>query len=298
MRVIQSLLIASLAVTASVAASLPKRNHDGAMALSQVSPPFHSEAFNAAKDAKQKKQVKRDNAASLQSRAVEITDPAFWSSLGCLIECQTLEQQCKNTGVSQEVCADQVCRANEEYCDCFCGAYQCPRDAGTAAFCEESGNKLKRGVEEAETPAIKEKRNDGILPVPMMKRKIETTLDGIWNHTTCNAICLIEENSCIQTGVSQPVCADRICRINEEYCDCFCGEYKCPRDGGTAAFCEESGNKMKRQLASELPLIAPVMADSKHNAAKAVKFIEKSDCKSDCDALYNLCKEVSSDFHN
>lgn len=216
----------ALAVTASIAAALPdgttaNTQQTSAIALDAIVAPIsappespsvaselHSDAFKTAKESEKKKHAKRDDDAASQSLQVEITDPAFWSHLTCTIECLVMEQQCKNTGVSQEVCADRVCRANEEYV---------------------SQDKNKAWAED---------------------------------------------------------------KTNPNKCDCFCGEYKCPRDGGTAAFCENSGDKMKRQLAGELPVVAPVVG-SEHNEAKVV---EKRDCASDCEALYDLCDNVSSNF--
>lgn len=51
---------------------------------------------------------------------------------------------------------------------------------------------------------------------------------------------------------------------------------------------------MKRQLAGGLPVVAPVVVGSKHNEAKVV---EKRDCASDCEALYELCDNVSSNSY-
>lgn len=39
---------------------------------------------------------------------------------------------------------------------------------------------------------------------------------------------------------------DRILTNITRKCDCFCGDYKCPRDGSTALSCELTGNKLKR----------------------------------------------------
>lgn len=108
MQIIKTILVAALAVTTSVAAALPDATADVSVAHSNQ---FHSEAFIAVQEI-EKKQNKRDQDASLK---VEITDPAFWDKLTCIIECRVLEQQCVNSGISQPVCANNVCRNNEEY---------------------------------------------------------------------------------------------------------------------------------------------------------------------------------------
>lgn len=69
-------------------------------------------------------------------------------------------------------------------------------------------------------------------------------------------------------------------------CNCFCTEYKCPRDRGTAAFCK-GGPKESQQA---------VVFGSKHNVAKAVEVVEKRDCATDCEALYQNCVTVSPIF--
>lgn len=61
------------------------------------------------------------------------------------------------------------------------------------------------------------KRNDAASSVPIEKRTIDLTAEGIWNHTTCNDFCLVEENICVNSGLPQELCADRTCRNNEKY---------------------------------------------------------------------------------
>ncbi|KAE9972071.1 hypothetical protein EG328_005244 [Venturia inaequalis] len=230
----------ALAVTASIAAALPDDTSDSPVAHRYNH--FHSKAFKEAQEA-ENNHNKRDKGASLQSLRIEIIDPAFWSKSTCLTECLAMEQQCRNTGVPQDMCADQVCTDNVEYCDCFCQEYKCRQDAGAAfGFCQVPGNKAKRGFREAKKLAVKEKedkRNDAASPIPIEKRKIEII-------------------------TLQP-------------------------------YISPAGVSISQATADPMASHQPVTVGSKRNVDKAVETIEKRDCASNCEALYQDCNTVSSE---